>query len=259
MDDAHLVNISALTFKDPSDAEKHSKWGSAAYSPMAMSTGSVLAIEGHELVDKTGEYPESVPFMFFRNLEDYQTYMNSTEWAAYNKDIQATWGGKFEREWIAVYVLVKRFNNDQPGTVRNSEHTPQVAPILWLSGVNLSPEDWDRYNVWFNELGYPIYLPSLMRVPGIIEYSRWWLTNIRGWSGSTSTPKPEITENKKYPQDLSMIYFANFKAYQNFEISREYSAFRKALNAEFPNGLTYRWNVAYRVTSLWTRQGSVSY
>jgi hypothetical protein len=62
-----------------------------------------------------------------------------------------------------------------------------------------------------------------------------------------SPPKPALTEDARYPQDLSIIYFENLKAYEKFESSREYTGFRKALAAEFPGGLTYRWNVAYRV------------
>jgi hypothetical protein len=132
---------------------------------------------------------------------------------------------------------------------KNKDYVPANAPVILLYGAGFSPDDWDKYHNWFNEWGYSVYVPMLMKVPGVTEYSRWWLTNIDGMT----TPKPGVTENSEYPQDLSIIYFENLKAYQNFEKSREFAAFRKTLAAEFPNGLNYKWNVVYRLTGRWTK------
>jgi hypothetical protein len=234
MEDAHIVDISALVFQNPDDAEKFAKWGAAAYTPMMMSTKSVFGIENHRIIEKNPNYPEVSPFMFYRTIEDYENAMHSTEFTAYLKDIEATWGGKFERVWNSLYVLVKRMSSDVP-LDKNANYLEQNAPIVLLSGVGLSPNDWDKYDAWFNDWGYSIYVPALLRVQGVIEYSRWWLTNIR----RISPPKPALTEDPKYPQDLSLIYFENMNSYQKFESSREYAAFRKSLSAEFPEGLSY--------------------
>jgi hypothetical protein len=249
MDDAHIVDISALVFQDPDDAGNFAKWGAGAYTPMMMSLKSMLGTEAHRLVEKSPNYPESVPFMYFRNIEDYENVMHSPEWTAYLKDIEATWGGKFERVWNSLYVLVKRMKNEALTFDKNANYLEQNAPVVLLSGVGLSPNDWEKYDSWFNDWGYSIYIPALLRVPGVVEYSRWWLTNIR----RMSPPKPGLTEDPKYPQDLSIIYFENLRGYQKFESSREYAAFRKALAAEFPDGLTYRWNVTYRLISRSTK------
>jgi hypothetical protein len=242
MENAHIVDISALVFQNPDDAGKFQKWGEGAYTPMMMTLKSFLGTEGHRLVAKNPDYPESLPFMFFKSIEDYENAMHSPEFTAYLKDIEATWGGKFERVWNSLYVRVKRMGNES-SLEKNASYLEQNAPVVLLSGVGLSPNDWERYDAWFNEWGYAIFVPALLRVPGVIEYSRWWLTNIR----RISPPKPGLTEDAKYPQDLAIIYFESLKAYEKFESSREYAGFRKALAAEFPNGLTYRWNVAYRI------------
>jgi hypothetical protein len=125
----------------------------------------------------------------------------------------------------------------------------EQAPVILLYGVSLAADEWDKYHLWFNEWGYPVYLPMLIRMPGVIEYNRWWLTNIQ----SRMPPKPVISENPETPKDLSIFHFENLKAYQNFEKSREFAAFNKNLALEFPNGLNFKWNVVYRLSGRWTK------
>ena len=205
--------------------------------------------EHYQIVQEKAGYPFSFTLSYFHNLEDRLDAIRSPEYIAYEKDLEASWGGKFERRWSTLYQLVKRLKNEALTFDKNKDYKPENAPVLLLYGASLSPDDWEKYHNWFNDWGYPVYLPVLLKVPGVIEYCRLWLTNIQ----RRTPPKPGVSENPNYPQDLTIIYFENLKAYQNFEKSREFAAFKKNLAAEFPNGLNYKWNVVYRLTGRWTK------
>ncbi len=249
MDDAYLINFLAYKFQNIGDQEKYIKWRDGAYAPMLISTNTAIAHEHYRIVHENPDYPLTFTLTLCRSLEDHLATGRSPEYAAYNKDIETTFGGRYERIWSTPYMLVKRLKNEALTYDKNKDYTPENAPVILLYGASLSPDEWDKYHNWFNDWGYPVYLPVLLKVPGVIEYSRWWLSNIR----SRMPPKPNISEDPKYPQDLSIIYFENLKAYQNFEKSREFAAFNKTLAAEFPNGLNLKWNVVYRLTGRWTK------
>jgi hypothetical protein len=99
-------------------------------------------------------------------------------------------------------------------------------------------------------MGYQVYIPLLLKNPGLIEYSRCWLSNI---SRRNQKPKPSTIMNLEYPQDLSIIYFENLRAYQNFLKSKELEAYNKTLEAAFPSGLNYKWDNAFRLFRRWSK------
>jgi len=250
MDGAHIISITAFEFQTTAeDQKKYLKWRDGAYAPMLVSTHPFLGIEHYQIVKENADYPSTLTIRYNRNLEEHYDLMRTPEYIAYRKDLEASWGGKYKRRWQALYQLIKRLKNETLLFDKNKDYTPENAPVILLYGASLSSDDWEKYHVWFNDWGYPVYLPVLLKVPGVIEYDRCWLSNIR----SGLTPIPGITENPNYPQDLSIIYFENLKAYQNFEKSREFAAFNKTLAAEFPNGLNLKWNVVYRLTGRWTK------
>ena len=144
--------------------------------------------------------------------------------------------------------------NDKGDTVDKSTRLKEFSdgnePVMLLRGFGLSPDEWEWYDAWVNEWGYDVYIPMLLKVPGVTEYGRWWLSNVR-WEGLS--PRPGVTENPEYPQDLSIIQFENLKAYQTFRKSKELAAFDQNLSHAFPGGLNYKWNVAFRLMRRWSR------
>ena len=260
MDNAHLIGITGTKFDNKEDEEKYDKWANGAYGPMLLNT-TLMGINRCLVLEEEPEYPKYITLNCTKNLEGFLTYAHSTERDAYYKDIRATWGNKMERPWQVVYQIAKRFENGSDAlnegkenadrnAVQEKEYTSENAPIIQLKGLSLSAGDWEKYDAWVNEWGYDVYIPMLLKVPGVTEYSRCWLSNV-GWFGAP--PKPGVSEDPKYPQDLSIIYFENVKAYQNFRKSKELAAFEKNLAAEFPGGLSYKWDVACRLFRRWTK------
>ena len=260
MKNAHLIGISGTNFSNIEDEEKFLKWCSGAYSHMLLENTSNMRIDQCFVLDIRSDYPKIVHLNFFENLEEFASYAHSPERAAYYKDIYASWGKTIDRSIQVIYQVVKRFNNEEQATPKSGKseaktfqediYQEENAPVILLKGLGLSGEEWGKYDAWVNEWAYEVYIPVLMKIPGVIEYNRCWLSNI-GWFGSP--PKPGASEDTKYPQDLSIIYFENVKAYNIFQNSKGLAAFDKNLAAEFPGGLQSKWDIAYQLHARWTR------
>jgi len=262
MDGANLIRISGLSFDSRESEEKYDKWHAGAYAPMLLSARE-QGLEHYLLLEETPAYPKIIFLGYYDNLENFLIYSNSPERNAYFKDTQTTWGDKMERRWGVLYQVVRRFKNEAAipdagdidkshSNVQMKEYTPEKAPVVLLKGLSLSVDEWDKYDTWIREWAYDVYIPMLLKVPGVNEYTRCWLSNVDvGYSGST--PKPGATESVNYPQDLSIIHFENVKAYQNFLKSKELAVFEKNLATEFPSGLTYKWSVAAWLLRRWMK------
>jgi hypothetical protein len=226
-----------------------------------MSNENVLAIERCGSLEEKYIYVNTISINYFANLENYIEDSRGLERNAYRKDIQTTWGGSYEEDWQTVYLLVRHMNSfqndptDKGNIVDKNTRLKEFpddgsGPVVLFRGLNLTSDSWEKYDDWVKEWGYDVYIPLLLKVPGISGYRRWWLANIR-FGGHT--PKPGVTENPEYPQDLAVIYFENLKAYQNFRKSKELVAFEKNLATAFPGGLNYTWDLAFRLLRRWSR------
>ncbi len=260
MENAHVITINRRTFKTAEAFEDWNKWAKGSLVPMVMSSDTTLGIERWLSLAENLIYTNTMAISYYKDMESYIVDSRGAERNAYYKDITTTWGGKFEQSWNTVYLLIRRFKGNQTTpidkgdivdkTTRLKEFPEGSEPVLLLRGLGLSPDEWGKYDAWVNEWGYDVYVPLLLKVPGIIEYCRFWLSNI-GYQGLT--PKPGVTENPDHPQDLSIIYFENLKAYQNFRKSKELAVYDKTLSAAFPGGLNYKWDAAYRLMRRWSR------
>ncbi len=66
------------------------------------------------------------------------------------------------------------------------------------------PEQENKYNTWFEKWGYEIFVPLMMKTPGLIAYDRYKWT---GFNGGRVDPK-----DLDYPDHLSLLYFENLRA-----------------------------------------------
>jgi hypothetical protein len=259
MEDSHVIAVYLWKFNNAEDHNNWSKWSIGSLIPLLMSTDSIIGIDSYRFID--GQHPHNIlAFNHYLNLSGYLIDTHSPERDAYRKDIQTTWGGKFEWSWLTLYQLVKRLKSPDGTQIKDGElvntttrfkdYANEDGPMMLLRGLRLSSDEWQRYDNWIYEWGYNIYVPLLLKVPGTIEYSRWWLSNI---TPPGIPPKPGVSENPEHPQDLSLIYFENLKAYENFLKSKELAVFDQNLKNAFPEGLTYTWNFDARLTRRWSK------
>jgi hypothetical protein len=57
----------------------------------------------------------------------------------------------------------------------------------------------------------------------------------------------------EYPDYISIIYFDDLAAFENYQSSPELIAFKKAICNIFPNGLNYRLYVQYQLVKSWRK------
>lgn len=258
MEGANVIAFERFKYETAEDVEKWNKWVPASTALMEMSSDALLGMERSFHLEEKFTY---VSLNFYKDMENYFSFLRSPERNAMEKDFKITWGGKVERTWRALYFVVRRLNLFQRNPIDKGEIVDKAtylkqfkedeAPVLVLKGLSLSTLDWEKYNAWMNEWGYDIFLPMLLKAPGIIEYCRCWLSNVR--RESLGPPNPSHNINPEFPQDLSIIYFENIKAYQNFLISKELAVYEKTLVTAFPNELNYRWDVAFRLARRFTK------
>lgn len=257
MEAANIITFNLRTWKSVESFEESDKWVKASIVPMIMSTGDMVATENFFPVEEKSTLPQQFIINYFKDFENYFRYFRSAERDAYIKD-QQNWVDKFYLTRISVYFIIVRFTNKQVLPIEKGEivdkdthykeFTKDKAPVLLLKGLELSSDDWEKYDKWFNEWGYDVYIPMLLKVPGMIEYTRCWLSPV-----SMGAPKPSNMTNAEFPQDLSLIYFTNLKAYQNFLKSKELAVFNQNLHNAFSDGLKYKWDEAFRLTRHWSK------
>jgi hypothetical protein len=247
MKNANVLRIRSLKFYNPEDREKWSKWYEASFSPMLMSSGLFLGTDWLDKIEGNPEMAKHITLWYLDNVGSHLDFANSPEWAAYLKDMNTTWGGKYENDWSAVYLLAKRIGRAPYD--RQTDTAIEDSSVVYLEGLTLLPNEWDNYHRWLYEWGYQYYLPLILKVPGVNEYSRWLFYNIR--NGGFPTPMPP-EEEAKYPADLSVFYFDDMKAFQDFEKSKELLLYRKAIKSEFPD-LSYKWGASYQLHKSWRK------
>jgi len=253
MEGANVITFSLMIFETAEFLGDYFKWAKASFAPMLMSTGYFLGVERGVPIEDKLISRRRLSIGYYKDLESYLAHMATPEQDAYYKDINTTWGGKFERS-SSTYLVVRRLKGVQSIPINKGdivdkdtylkEFAEGSEPIVLLRGLGLNSDDWEKYDAWVKEWGYKIYIPLLLKIPGVIEYCRCWLSNV--WREGPVV-KPGITINTEYPQDLSIIYFENLKAYQNFQKSKELEVYDKNLAAAFPGGLNYKWNNAFQL------------
>jgi hypothetical protein len=179
MRDSSIITIERITYITAEVLADYDKWGKASLNPMMMSTGFRLCTERFFPFEDKLTY---ISLSHYKDLESYFAFIRSAERNAYEKDTHTTWAGKFEESWRALYLIVKRFNLFQKDPIDKGaifdkttylkEFTDNEAPVLLIKGLGLNQDEWEKWDVWMNEWGYDIYLPMLLKAPGIIEYCR---------------------------------------------------------------------------------------
>jgi hypothetical protein len=255
MEGAGIVTFALFDYKTPQSLEKEQRWAKTSDIPMVMSTGYLLVIENGFPLEENKLPTQLFIVNYFKDMESYFAQgcsaVRNAEW----KQFEAV-GREVERTWFPLYHIVRRFNaltaaqNDKGSLIEKGtylkEYPPDDGPVVLIKGLALSPGDWDAYNRWDREWGWDVYLPMLLKIPGVVEYCRSWQSNVL-------LQKPGHTLYSEFPQDLSVFYFADMPAYRNFQKSKELAAYNQNLNNAFPGGLDCRWDKAFHLFRRWSK------
>jgi hypothetical protein len=242
MGNAPVINIAA-TRVPPDNEDRYNKWVDEAYYAIRMRPTTATGIDRYTIVKESPDYNRRLGIQHFTDMNGWLDAQKNSDMKAVQNDLTTNW--KREVIWYPCYELEESFINGF--TLNRGKQTTIVdeAPIIHIAAFNLTFQDAEKYRFWFNERGRKIYIPILLKLSGIkaINHYRW---TGRSWERET--------ENTEYPRYLSIFYFENLQAYENYAMSPELAAFHEGLRLEFfPNRLDYKWRVTYQLTRSWRK------
>lgn len=239
MENAPVIGMGLVRIAPGVDEEvykRYRKWATEVYQPMSMKFPGITEIDQYEIARKSIQYPSTGAIYHIENIVALESGAKTPERQAIEEDIN-TWvkRGVAEYIWRAVYGLVQGFRSEAalPG---KKGTTIENAPIMHLEAYRMTPEEQEKFNKWFNEYGGKVFVPLFMKTCGLKGYDYFKFIRV--------LPTPLETD---YPPYLSILYFENLEAFENFEQSPEQESFQSALRNILPLGLNYRWYVQYKL------------
>lgn len=241
MENAPGINLIGSILR-PDDKEKFLKWRTAAYMPLYKRVQGVKGWDTYLPVRERPEYPHMVYVNHNANTRE-RAVPRSPEWSAIQKDLATTFPGH-RYLWNHIYQLIKSSRNDPSFRQDNEDTRIENAPIMHLEAYQLTSEEGNDYHAWLTRWGYEVYIPVLMKLPGLKGYDCYQ------WSGIMPAV-PVI--NTEIPPYLSILYFENITAYENYEKSPELASLRRGIGSDFPRALSFKWYVQYEHYAGWRK------
>jgi hypothetical protein len=238
--------ISVIGYNIPSELEmKFTNWYDEAYAPVHMSTSLYLGIDRYKIINENPVYPESLSLFHAQNLQEVLKTINHPDRLAVVKDINTTFK-KIDIFWYRKgFELIKSF---RPDTQIAEDTRVDNAQVLHMEVLRLSPEQENKFNDWFVRWAYRVYIPIIMKLPGLKGYDRFH------HSGQDLKESRDYrVQETEYPTYLSILYFEDVKSFENYEKSPELIAFREAIRMNFPGSLDYKWYVQYQLVKSWRK------
>jgi hypothetical protein len=244
MENNPVIRISGYTVK-PEFEERFYQWTTEINVPLTFKTGLITRREGYRPLKGSLEYPEHLSIGFHDNLNALDRYLIRPEVVASANDL-ATWSNRREVFWAAVYQLMRRAENRQSDSKQTGDaFNPENPPVISIEAFRLSAEDEQKYLGWLSRWGYPVYIPLLLNIPGLIKLELYKLVEYdlpTGYKGENGT---------SHPPYMTILTFKNSHGFEAYEKSLERAAFGAGIEAYFLKGLTGQWYVQYKLNRIW--------
>jgi hypothetical protein len=236
MENAPHIVISGRNL--PSDIqERFLKWQDEVYSPLYIKNAGFSGIDRYQMIKKSLLYPGSITIYHGKNRKTIEENKKNPTRIDLQKDIDTTFY-RVEWVWHDAYVLTNSFRND----ASSREATiVENAPVIHLEGYGAPTAEQQRYDQWFMRWASPVYIPILMKSPGLKAYNCFKLSDF-----SIRWPDRKYLE-AEIPLYISIQYFENMEAFQSYSESLEYAAFKRNMELEFLGTLSTIWNVEYQL------------
>jgi len=248
MENAPILSLAGISRFPGADLEawdRYNKWLSEVYATLLMKAAERTGMDIYQIVRESPEYPSGVFFVHYLNLSAWQDARKIPESAAITEEFR-NWQKRnvIDYAWSGVYQLVKSFRNVRALSGTRLDSRIENASVMHFEAYRLSPEEQDKYNAWFAEYAVNIFMPLFMKLPGLKGYDFYKHTGFAA--------RNDVRETE-FPASLSVVYFENIQAFENFEKSIELETFRKTMWNVFPRGLNFKWYVQYQLTQSWRK------
>lgn len=230
----------------PDQRERFQNWLFEAYVPILLKVEGVEKVEYYQIIKENPLYPNQLGFYRFKNRQAMESRDGNPDRDAVLKDM-ATFS-RIEHFWSQTYGLLRSF--DSAAKTESAVAKAEDTPVLHIESFQLPPEEQERCNDWYVKWAYRVYLPILMKLPGLVQYDRYRINDRREPYSDRFLGKPVVSE---YPLYISVMYFENLKAFENYENSPELIAFRRIMKYEVSDNLNYEWYVQYQLLKNWRK------
>jgi hypothetical protein len=205
----------------------------------------VLGLDQYKIVRENLEYPRMVGLIHYKNIKAWSDHTLSSIGADIGKDLRA-WEerGITERIWYPAYTLIKNFRSNTSLSSAYETTMIENAPIMYLEAYRTSPGEQPPYHKWFSDYGCNLFMPLLLKLPGLSGYD---------WYEDTGLRRRQDVRENEYPRYLSIVYFESIESYENFLKCPELAALQKSMRSVFPGGLNYKWHVLYQLVKSWRK------
>jgi hypothetical protein len=244
MENAPVITLAGRTVP-PALEEKFNMWRVGAYNPLFLKVTARKGLDDYTIIKKTLELPGQLSI--YHNGCDFESYKKNVPTAQVSQDIARDFMVTFKSVihfWINVYELMGSFRNSQ-GSVETKEDTVvDEAPVIHIEGYKLPSSEQVKFDNWFNVWASRIYIPLLLKIPGVKASNFFRLTDYRSpnyaWAHFVESDMPLF---------LSVTYLENAASLDGFNQSVELAAFRRSLEVEFSGNLKTVWNTEYQLFS----------
>jgi hypothetical protein len=249
MENAPVINVGGASPAPGADIDvwnRYENWLCEVYLPLLTSKiPGATGADRYWIIKENPLYPSRITIRHFQNLKMSENSNKLPERIAVEEEM-ATWVKRhvIDYVWATSYILIKSFRSEPSDSPGVGDTKIENAPIMHIESYRLRPEDEEKYVKWLNDYGFNVLIPLFVGLPGLKGYDCYKHTGLKGIS--------EVRE-WEYPPYLSIVYFENVEAFENYEKSRELVAYQKALRNVFPNGLNLRWYVEYQLVRSWRK------
>jgi hypothetical protein len=222
--------------------ERFQNWLFEAYVPLFLKQPSLKMVDFYQIIKENPLYPELLGVYHHSNINAFEKIHENPDWIAIFNDMNKSFS-RVEHVWGQNYHLLRSFVN-VTHPVANDPKSVDTS-IIHIEAFKLSPEEHERYKDWFVKWAYRVYIPVLMKLPGLKEYDHYQRLDVNHDVPSWNyIGKPVVTE---CPPFISIIYF------ENYENSPELISFKRAINLEVSNNLVPEWYIQYRLMRSWRK------
>jgi len=247
MENAPLISIIGYNLP-PQIEEKYNNWTTEVYIPNLVKLTPIIEINRYHIIKKNPSYPDYLAFWHQPNLEAVFAVRETQFFTDFTKDIIATFS-KVEWVWRSLYSLMRSFRNLQGSMKQEDVTTIEDAPFILLEAYRFTLEEEEKYVEWFARYANRIYIPLLMKIPGVKGFDRYRYAG----KSMTSITDRLATRESNYPSYLQIVYFENEKAYENYEKSPELASVKKAMKSDITDNIVPQWYVQYQLLKSWRK------
>ena len=239
------IRIGAVRVQ-PEYEERYYKWFLEVYTPLLIKVPGVQGWDFYQILKENPQYPRRIFIPSYASRTEQVSIRGNPILIDVTRDINTTWSSRSESIWYPCYELIKNFRNKDGSSGGTASLKVENAPIMHMEGYSLLSEDKEKFETWFSKWGYELYIPWLMKSPGLIEYAHYRLIDV---DLTTAPGRPYFSPKRpvEYPPYLSILHFENIEAYEHYEKSIELAGFRDHVKTPFPGGLDFKWYVQYQL------------